>query len=35
MAKKHKTTSKSKPMSPKAGFTKKKRRYEDGGNLKK
>ena len=26
---------KSKPMSPKAGFTKKKRRYEDGGNLKR
>lgn len=30
-----KKTSRSKPMSPKAGFTKTKRRYDEGGQLKK
>lgn len=34
MAKK-KNTSRPKPMTPKAGYTIKKRRFEDGGKLKK
>lgn len=36
MAKKKKTkTKRSVPMTPKAGYTLKKRRFEDGGSLKK
>lgn len=35
MAKKTKTTGRSKPMAPKAGFTKTKRRYGCGGKIKK
>lgn len=35
MAKKSKSTGRSKPMSPKAGFTKTKRRYDCGGKIKK
>lgn len=35
MAKKTKTTGRPKPMTPKAGYTKTKRRYGCGGKIKK